>query len=164
MLTFGAQRQSVGTAELSAEFWAGVALYSGQLDIPTNVDVWVTYDSQYAAGVTMGTTMPRTNQRIATNAQSIWRLCTLRHTTTWGHAFSHQNEPINEFADSLAESAAQNVTARTNQVLPTNIFGQYSISTIQLLYLLDIPAQVQDAYPDVTNGNTIQGRDKMLQM
>ena len=83
-------------------------------------------------------------------AAALWQLTSLKWPTTWSHVHSHLGEPLNELADSLVEHSAWVPACRHTAETPVRrCLEAYSASQFKLLYLMDLPHDMADRYPQV---------------
>ena len=151
-LFLGAEQieQMSSAAEISAQIMAAMWVYSNELGLDGPVPVDVVFDNVMAAAVSQATATPHRQVCLSSMAAALWQLTSLKWPTTWSHVHSHLGEPLNELADSLVEHSAWVPACRHTAETPVRrCLEAYSTSQFKLLYLMDLPHDMADRYPQV---------------
>jgi ribonuclease HI len=145
---FGAESQTSGAAELSAELWLAILLINMDFQLP----VQVLYDSRYAAEIVQARSGPKIHRKLAAIATVMWQILTMRLAVEWIHVKAHSGEPFNELVDAICWLTAEDENARTVYEPASQTWVWEPIEQIRLKYLLWLPSSVAAAYPAVEGG------------
>ena len=128
-------------AELSARIWACMwALQAGYAKV-----VFI-YDSCFAAGVTKALTKPRVHCKAAKLSAAIWHVLVTVCDAWDFHVHSHEGQPWNELADSIATFASHGHEYNPCDARMRGLVAE--LASLQWAFLAHLPCAARRQYPE----------------
>ena len=137
----GVDSADSNAAELSARIWACMwALQAGYAKV-----VFI-YDSCFAAGVTKALTKSRVHCDAAKLSAAIWHVLVTVCDAWDFHVHSHQGQPWNELADSIATLASRGFEHNPCDGRMQGLMGE--LVSLQWAFLAHLPRAARQQYPE----------------